>query len=368
MINSQNLKFFNKKKILITGHTGFKGSWLSAWLSYLNSNIYGFSIGIPTKPSNFEASNLKHHINDHRGDIKNLEALQELVKTIQPDIIFHFAAQALVRESFLDPVNTWETNTIGTVNLLESVRLIKNPCVVILITSDKAYQNNEWVWGYRETDILGGDDPYSASKAGAELAIKSYIKSFFISPNKHIKIGVARAGNVIGGGDWSENRIVPDCIKSWKSGKVVELRNPNATRPWQHVLEPLSGYLNLAFALHNSNNIHGEAFNFGPSNSSDYSVEELVCEMSKFWSQVQWASNKPDVNFKESSLLKLNCDKALNILKWKPVWDFEETVKETIMWYKNYYENGAESSYNFSISQIESYMKTAVNKGISWAI
>jgi CDP-glucose 4,6-dehydratase len=357
---------FNGKKVLVTGHTGFKGSWLCAWLKMLNADVVGLSLNIPTNPSHFETSNLGASLFDHRADIKNSEELQSLIKQVQPDFIFHLAAQALVRKSYENPLETWHSNTMGTINLLESLKCLKKSCNVVIITSDKCYDNVEWVWGYRETDILGGSDPYSASKAAAELAIRSYQKSYFASGDL-IKIAIGRAGNVIGGGDWAEDRIVPDCVKSWANGEVVELRKPESTRPWQHVLEPLAGYLNLAIHLDHDGSIHGEAFNFGPSNSSTYSVEELVVNMANYWDKVQWRKDAShDGGFRESSLLKLNCDKAMHFLGWKSVWDFEETVKQTVIWYRNYYKKPQYCTNSYTSSQILYYMESAHKQGLPW--
>ena len=245
---------------------------------------------------------------------------------------------------------------MGTVNILESLKCLTKPCSVVLITSDKCYDNLEWKWGYRENDKLGGPDPYSASKGAAEIAISSYFRSFY-DKNNGIKIASARAGNVIGGGDWSENRLVPDCIRAWSNEKSVTLRNPSSTRPWQHVLEPLSGYLALAIRLNLDNNLSGKSFNFGPSELSTKSVLDLVKKMSEYWPKVKWSIEKINNEFHESALLKLNCDLAHQVLKWQPKLDFENTTKMTALWYKNYYDNGLVSSKDFTINQINEYMR-----------
>ena len=258
-----NLLMFKNSKVLITGHTGFKGSWLSLWLAQMGAEVHGISIALPSKPSHFLAADLAAKVKDHRLDICEGEFLNALFEQIQPDFVFHFAAQALVRSAYADPNGTWRTNAFGTINVLESLQLLKSPCVAVLITSDKCYDNVESIWGYRENDALGGTDPYSASKAAAELAIRSYVRSFFPSDGV-VHIGIGRAGNVIGGGDWAQDRVVPDCIRAWSCNETVQLRNPLATRPWQHVLEPLSGYLSLAMALKENIKLHGEPFNFGP--------------------------------------------------------------------------------------------------------
>ena len=254
-------KFFKGKKVLITGHTGFKGSWLTAWLKLLGAEVFGIALDPITELSNYSVSNITKNIIDKRIDVTDRNKLIREITDISPDIIFHLAAQPLVRDSYKFPHKTWNTNLMGTINVLESLSLIKSKCIAIFITSDKCYQNKEWLWGYRENDELGGEDPYSASKAAAENAIKSYTKSFYQN-SSNISIASARAGNVIGGGDWSKDRIVVDCVKAWSMNKSVELRNPYSTRPWQHVLEPLSGYLQLAYKMHNNKELHGESFNF----------------------------------------------------------------------------------------------------------
>lgn len=361
------LTIFYGTRVLITGHTGFKGSWLSLWLTQLGARVSGVSHGVPTTPSHFEASGLAGRVQDHRLDIRDGSALKTLVEDIQPDFVFHLAAQALVRRSYANPADTWQTNALGTINVLEALRGLKNPCVAVLITSDKCYDNVEWVWGYRETDALGGPDPYSASKGAAELAIRSYVRSFFPADGV-VRIGVGRAGNVIGGGDWAEDRIVPDCMRAWSRGDTVPLRNPLATRPWQHVLEPLSGYLTLAMALKESAVLHGQPFNFGPPAQQNHSVGELVSAMTEHWDQVRWEDVSAQYGGPyESGLLKLNCDKALHHLRWRAAWDFEATVRETALWYRHYYENASKSIADFSLAQIEAFVQGARMQGVAWA-
>ena len=252
------------KNVLVTGHTGFKGSWLSVWLSRLGARVNGLAADIPTTPSHFTRSCDGHIDLDFRGDIRNYDEVFEAVDKVRPNYVFHLAAQSLVRKSYENPTTTYETNLIGSLNLLEAIRKLGHQCVVLMITSDKCYENKEWEWGYRETDQLGGADPYSSSKAATELMISSYVRSFLSSDNSPIAVGIGRAGNVIGGGDWAEERIVPDAIKACISGEELVIRKPDATRPWQHVLEPLSGYLNLGVSLTSSREFHGESFNFGP--------------------------------------------------------------------------------------------------------
>jgi len=281
-------KQFKNKKVLITGHTGFKGSWLTSWLVMLGAKVTGLSINIPTTPSHFKAIKLKNKINHKKVDIRNLKLLKKTFKKYQPDYVFHLAAQSLVKKSYYDPIYTWETNTIGTLNVLESLREIKKNCIAVLITSDKSYKNLEIKRGYKENDILGGKDPYSASKASAELAIQSHISSFFPLKKTKVLVGIARAGNVIGGGDWSENRLIPDCVKSWSKNKRVLIRNSQSTRPWQHILEAVRGYLLLALTLKKNKKLHGEAFNFGPENTKNYSVIFLIKLMKKYWKEISW--------------------------------------------------------------------------------
>ena len=357
---------FNNKKVIITGHTGFKGSWLTSWLKLLGAEVLGVSLDIPTMPSHFSAAKIDENILDIRLDIRNFKKLDNIIVDFKPDFVFHLAAQALVKKSYVNPIETWETNVIGTLNVLESLRKLKNECIAIIITSDKCYDNIEWVWGYKETDKLGGPDPYSASKGAAELVFYSYFKSFF-SNNYNIKIASARAGNVIGGGDWAENRIIPDCVKAWSENKVVELRNPNSTRPWQHVLEPLSGYLTLAMNLFDNNNFHGESYNFGPPSDNNFTVQRLVDEMSKYWDKVKWKDTSDLYKGPyESGLLKLNCDKALFDLDWKSTLNFDQTVKYTAEWYKNYYNSNKDINF-FTEEQIVDFTNIAKTKNICWA-
>jgi CDP-glucose 4,6-dehydratase len=347
---------FKDKKVLITGHTGFKGSWLSFWLNSIGAKVSGISLDPLSIPSNYDALKLNNHINDLRLDIRNTSKTISIINEIQPDFVFHLAAQSLVGPAYDNPINTWETNLLGTVNILEAIRQNDKKCCAVIITSDKCYDNQEWLWGYKETDKLGGPDPYSASKGAAEIAINSYYKSFF-SKNDHIRIASARAGNVIGGGDWSNLRIIPDCIKAWSKKENLVLRNPFATRPWQHVFEPLSGYMQLAESLNASDKHNGESFNFGPSSEQNYSVQELVSQMSKLWKDSKWEVHKEaDISFYESKLLKLNCEKALADLNWKSVLSFNENINFTSEWYQEFYKNESQL-IDFSLKQLEDYKK-----------
>jgi len=360
---------FNNKTVLVTGHTGFKGSWLSLWLQHLGAKLVGVSIDVPSTPSHFAAAQIDSHIQDHRIDIRDHEKLTALVETVQPDFVFHLAAQALVRPSYADPLETIATNALGSANVLNALRSLSKTVVAVMITSDKAYDNVEWVWGYRETDRLGGKDPYSASKGMAELAIRTFVESYFQDLGSNVRVGITRAGNVIGGGDWAVDRIVPDCMRAWSENQTVDIRSPMATRPWQHVLEPLSGYLALGASLATTQHFHGEAYNFGPPAHQNHPVKELINEMAKYWDHVKWNDvSKSEEHLHEAGLLKLNCDKALFDLSWMPTLQFEETVRMTVEWYRHYYQATDNSIYDFTISQIEEYIQLASQREMSWTV
>lgn len=362
---------FKNKKILITGNTGFKGSWLTVWLLKLEAIVYGISKGIPTKPAMFEILNLRNKINYYEFDLRELGPTIKLIKEVKPDYIFHLAAQSLVYTSYNNPIDTITTNVIGTANVLEALKQSNHVCTAIIITSDKCYDNVEWLWGYKETDILGGKDIYSGSKGAAELIIHSYFHSFFKDTNKsNVKILSTRAGNVIGGGDWAEYRIIPDCVKAWSKGKKVKIRSPRATRPWQHVLEPLSGYLTAAEALVESSDLNGESFNFGPNTESSKTVEEIISDLSrefKFSTPNLAISVINKQKYHEARLLKLNCDKALYYLKWLPTLQYNDLIKFTGEWYYRFYFLDQANLYDFTEEQIRSYEKNAFQKGINWA-
>lgn len=360
---------YKGKKVLITGHTGFKGTWLAAWLQHLGAKVVGISIDLPSNPSNFKISRMSEVLEDYRIDVCDSKAVRKVIQDTQPDFVFHLAAQALVRFSYKNPLETLATNAMGSANILDALRTLDKPVVAVMITSDKAYDNVEWVWGYRESDQLGGKDPYSASKGMAELVIRSYVESYFNTQDNNIRVGIARAGNVIGGGDWARDRIVPDCMKSWSQNEMADIRSPWATRPWQLVLEPLSGYLALGAALAENTFHHGEAYNFGPPSNQNHSVAELISEMAKYWDSVRWNDiSKTEQHLHEAGLLKLNCDKALFDLKWLPTLKFEETVRMTVEWYKVFYQNSNISMYDFTIGQIEEYTKLARQREMVWAI
>ncbi|MDO8344180.1 MAG: CDP-glucose 4,6-dehydratase [Cellvibrio sp.] len=359
--------YFHGKTVLITGHTGFKGAWLTAWLKQLGAKVVGVALEPPTIPSHFSVARLADGMTDLRIDIRDRAALEDAIVSAQPDFLFHLAAQALVRRSYDDPIETWQTNVLGTLHVLEALRKLDKPCAAVIITSDKCYDNVEWVWGYREIDAMGGPDPYSASKGAAELAIRSHIKSYFPKGTSKVRIASARAGNVIGGGDWAADRIVPDCVKAWSVDSSVELRNPHSTRPWQHVLEPLSGYLSLAVALTQRPDLHNEPFNFGPAAQHNHSVLALVQQMALHWEQVRWKDvSQLATGPYESGLLKLNCDKALHNLNWRAVMGFEDTVRMTAEWYRAYYQQPAQIVATTK-AQIEAYTAIAMQQGLSWA-
>ncbi len=358
---------FQNKTVLITGHTGFKGAWLTAWLKQLGARVVGIALDTLTAPSHFAAAQLADGMTDLRIDIRDRLALESAIVAAQPDFVFHLAAQALVRQSYDDPIETWQTNVLGTLHVLEALRKLDKPCAAVIVTSDKCYDNVEWVWGYRETDALGGPDPYSASKGAAELAIRSYIKSYFPKATSKVRIASARAGNVIGGGDWAVDRIVPDCVRAWSGNNTVELRNPHSTRPWQHVLEPLSGYLSLASALSQRPELHGEPFNFGPLSQQNHSVLELVQQMALHWDRVRWQDvSQSMAGPYESGLLKLNCDKSLHYLRWHAVMGFEDTVRMTAEWYRAYFQQMVPIASTTRL-QIEAYTAIAKQQGLVWA-
>ena len=349
---------YKSKKIIITGNTGFKGSWLTSWLLELGADIYGISNDVPTEPSMFNELDLISKIKYYNQDIRDLKSIKKIINEIKPDFLFHLAAQPLVSKSYDDPVETISTNVQGTANILDSLRLSNHRCTAIIITSDKCYDNVEWPWGYKETDTLGGKDIYSGSKGAAELVIKSFYHSFFKSEKSNIRIASARAGNVIGGGDWATDRIIPDCINAWQQRDAAILRNPNATRPWQHVLEPLSGYLTLGEKLYENNRFNGETFNFGPPSDQTHTVLDLVKEIINYWPGEKWIDkSSSNSNMHEAQLLKLNCDKAFLNLNWQSILDFKTTSCWTGEWYKTYYDQGPKAVIELTREQIQNYMK-----------
>jgi CDP-glucose 4,6-dehydratase len=357
------------KKVFITGNTGFKGAWLSLWLLELGADVYGYSKDIPTEPSLFKILSLEKKITQVFDDVRNFSKLKLALENIKPDFIFHLAAQPIVSMSYKNPTDTITTNVLGTMNVLESLRILNHPCIAVIITSDKCYDNVEWVWGYRETDELGGKDIYSGSKGAAELVFKSYYNSFFKEKNTNIRVASARAGNVIGGGDWAQDRIIPDIIRAWSQGEIVEIRNPQATRPWQHVLEPLCGYLNLGAQLSIKPDLSGQSFNFGPKAEYNRTVKKLLEDLSTYWhfsdpgDSYKIVANLP---FHEAELLKLNCDKALYYLRWTAALDYEKLLEFTGDWYYKYYKTKSDM-YKYSTKQIDEYIAIAKRDGIEWA-
>ncbi len=347
-------KFFKGKRVFITGHTGFKGAWLSQWLDSFGAEVSGFSIGIPTKPSMFEALDLASRMEHNVGDINSLDTLKTALKSFEPNVVFHLAAQPLVRRSYLDPIETYQTNVVGTVNVLDVCRELDSLQSLVIVTTDKCYQNNSAGLPFAESDRLGGSDPYSASKACVELVYKSYYDSFF-KDKSNAGLCSVRAGNVIGGGDWAVDRLVPDCVRSWVASESVHLRNPGHIRPWQHVLEPLYAYLLLAEQLAARPELSGESFNIGPSDSSHVDVEKVVSTLSSFWPESRWTKEVSNTStLKESSVLKLDCSKADKLLGVKPTLSLEDALEWTAEWYRAYY-NSAEVAARVSSEQISRY-------------
>jgi CDP-glucose 4,6-dehydratase len=355
---------YKDKKVLITGHTGFKGSWLSLWLLDLGAKVAGYSLPSPSNPSHHDL--LKLDIESCTGDIRNTESLNRFIQKIKPDILFHLAAQSIVRKSYREPIATLETNIIGTANILEACRQIDSVRAIVNITSDKCYENQEWIWGYRENDRLGGHDPYSASKGCSEIITESYRKSFYpldeYQKGHRTLVASARAGNVIGGGDWGEDRIIPDIVCATSQNEKVHIRNPHATRPWQHVLEPLSGYLLLGQKLLEGKQQFSGAWNFGPSDDAHITVLSVVENLRKHWPQIDYNISTDNKNPHEANFLKLNCSKAHTNLQWAPVWDSNIIFAETALWYKQYYESGKV----ISVEQLKEYIKDAKQKQVIW--
>jgi len=361
---------FADRRVLVTGHTGFKGAWLCQWLIELGADVTGLSLP-PEKPALFTQLALAKRLRHLTGDIQNPAVLQRAVKLSKPDFVFHLAAQALVRESYVRPRETFSVNGMGTLHLLEALREVEQPCAAVFITTDKCYENREWHHGYREVDALGGRDPYSASKAVAELIIAAYRDSFF--KDHPVKIASCRAGNVIGGGDWAKDRIVPDCITALQKKKPILVRNRRATRPWQHVLEPLSGYLWLAALLRHPQwravdpAALTSAFNFGPNRESNRTVEELVVALLKHWPG-DWKDQSDPKAPHEAGLLHLSTDKAAAVLGWNPVWNFAETIAKTVEWYRRAASLKTPAEFQQQTQgQITEYVARAAERQLPWA-
>jgi CDP-glucose 4,6-dehydratase len=354
---------YRDRSVFITGVTGFKGSWMALWLSMMGAKVTGYALR-PHPPSHFDFLNLGMDM--HYEDIRDGQKLEKLLRASKPDIVFHLAAQSLVRYSYANPKETFETNVIGTLNLFEACRNCDSIKAVINVTSDKCYENKEWIWPYRENEPMGGFDPYSASKGCSELLTASYRNSFF-NPDRygrdhHILIASCRAGNVIGGGDWAEDRLVPDIVKAASQGKPVDIRNPHAVRPWQHVLEPLSGYLMLGEKLLNHASDYAEAWNFGPDETDNQDVMHVLNLMQKNWDQVRYQLPADKAKLHEATLLRLDSTKARVKLGWKSIWHTDTAVKMTADWYRAYYE----SNRLLTRKQLDSYIADAFKAGSAW--
>ena len=363
----QNLfaTIYKDKTVLVTGHTGFKGSWLVYWLCKMGANVIGYALNAPSSPNHIEL--LDFNITSIVGDIRDLNKLNEIFNTYKPEIVFHLAAQALVRPSYENPIETYETNVMGTLKVLEACRK-HDVKAIVNITSDKVYENKEWVWGYRENDPLGGYDPYSSSKSAADILTNSYRNSYFnIKDYKRTHqtlLATCRAGNVIGGGDWAKDRLITDIMLSVSNNQKVSIRNPHATRPWQHVLEPLSGYLMIGQKLLEGKKEFADAWNFGPSDEGSITVEEVVQNVKKHWDTIDYEINRNAHQLHEANLLKLDCSKAYSLLKWKDVWDSDTTFEKTVKWYKTYYE---ENKTVLTKEDLETYIQDAKAKNIEWS-
>lgn len=350
---------YQGRRVLLTGHTGFKGSWLAQWLKEMGAQVCGLALEPESHPSHWSLLNLDMESN--LVDLRDTAMVKFVVDSFEPEIIFHLGAQALVRRSYSDPVGTWASNVMGTVNVLDAARQCPAVRAIVAVTTDKCYENKEWIWAYRENDPLGGYDPYSASKAGAELVIQSYRRSFFSSTQAPL-LASARAGNVIGGGDWSEDRLIPDLYRSVAAGEALRIRSPRSTRPWQHVLESLSGYLLLGQYLLQQRQDCADAWNFGPDETGNVPVASVLEQMAIYWSGIKWeVSTKPDLH--EAKLLHLDSSKARKQLGWQPVWDVQDGLRATAEWYKAYLEQGDVVSR----TQLWQYVAAAKAKGVLWA-
>jgi CDP-glucose 4,6-dehydratase len=365
------MSFFSRyqgKRVLVTGCTGFKGSWLSLWLDALGARVSGLALSPATQPAMFDELRMREFVDFHEGDVRDREFVDRVIAETKPDVVFHLAAQAIVKSSYDDPVGTFATNVMGTAHVLDALRRADRPVAAVMITSDKCYENVEWVYGYRETDALGGKDPYSASKAGAEMAIRAWSQAFFSSADSLVRVLAVRAGNVIGGGDWAAARVVPDAVRAWSSGRPVIIRSPNSTRPWQHVLEPLSGYLLAGARLLDGSCRNGEAFNFGPAAGQSLSVRALLNALAPHWGLHDEGEylRIESAQFHEAGLLKLNCDKALASLGWQPVLDSAETARFTAQWYARFYREPSEDMLAYTRDQLAEYIDLASKRGAVW--
>ena len=359
--------FYQNKRVLVTGHTGFKGAWLSIWLNELGAKVFGYSLDPPSQPNIYESCGLQSRIEEVRADVQDFDTLKEYILEVKPDVVFHLAAQALVRYSYDVPRLTMRTNVLGTLNILEAVKESDSVKSLVIVTSDKCYENHEQVWGYKESDPLGGEDPYSASKAAAEIVFRSYLKSFFQHKENLGAVSV-RAGNVIGGGDWARDRIVPDAIRSLCNGELIQVRNPMAIRPWQHVLEPLSGYLWLAARAGDDPTGFSGAWNFGPNDNSAKCVRDLVEAIIGKWKSGGFeVMQQEGRKLHEAGWLRLTCDKAHVMLPWSAVLTFDENMKLTVDWYKKYHESPDQNLYHYTVHQIHQYTEVARKRDQIWA-
>lgn len=347
--------FWLGKKVFLTGHTGFKGSWASIWLHSMGANVRGYSLPPTTHPNLYEIAKIESLADTQLADIRHRDVLINSVQEFQPDVVLHMAAQPLVRYSYKEPIETFETNAIGTMNMLEAIRSCPSVTAALMVTTDKCYDNKEWFWGYRETEAMGGKDPYSASKACAELIVNAYRSSYFDSSSSS-SIATARAGNVIGGGDWSDDRLIPDILKAIETNESVLIRNPESIRPWQHVIEPVAGYLTLLENLSSHGNEFEGAWNFGPADTNAKSVRWIVEAMINLWeSQSSWNISEGD-HPHEAHFLKLDSSKAGALLNWKGKWDLHRSLKATIDWQKNWLDGN--DAGEFCLQQIEDYLST----------
>ncbi|MDD5139081.1 MAG: CDP-glucose 4,6-dehydratase [Verrucomicrobiales bacterium] len=362
---------FQGKTVWLSGHTGFKGSWLTRWLLSLGARVHGFALPPDTKPAIFSQLGLEKEIEHEIGDVRDFAVVKKSIVRTKPDFVFHLAAQPLVRLSYEQPLETYATNVMGTAHVLEALRSLAKPCAAVLVTTDKCYENREQDYAYTEEDHLGGHDPYSSSKGAAEIVISAYRRSFF--GKSPVRIASARAGNVIGGGDWALDRIVPDCIRALQRGETIPVRNPSATRPWQHVLEPLSGYLWLATTLAQPKLVDAEAkdisgpFNFGPEKEANRNVGELVREVLKNWPG-RWDDKSSPHDLHEAKLLMLSTAKAKRLLHWHPTWNFETAIAETVGWYRAVHERGEKVAEALTVTQIEEYEAAARAAKTAWAV